>query len=189
MKSFLPCSCQNCSNFICWLHISCQPFKGSPMLTDTLPKAQAALLLFPAISEGSRAEASFERFPGVFEHKDVPLPTLLQLQDWRFEFLLTFAHCRRENKSYWPLEIFIYPHLRIKGDVVMENRQNCTSKERRCETASRTQADENLVLGITARFITNWKLFQLVFLFSIHWGLKKKTFDILNSKYHLLKGL
>lgn len=69
--------------------------------------------------------------------------------------------------SYSPLEILIHPLLQMKVGAVMEDPQNCTSKEKRCETASRTQADENLVLGITARFINNWQLFQLVFLFSI----------------------
>lgn len=75
LVSLLPCSCKTCSNCACWLHRSCQPFKCSPLLTDTLPKAQAALLLCPALSEGSRTGASFERLPGVFEHKDGPLPT------------------------------------------------------------------------------------------------------------------
>lgn len=70
--------------------------------------------------------------------------------------------------SYSPLEILTHPLLQMKVAVVMEDPQNCTSKERRCETASRTQADKNLVLGITVRFINNWQLFQLVFLFSMH---------------------
>lgn len=87
LVSLLPCSCKNCRNCVCCHILSL--FKYSPTLTDTLPKAQAALLLFPALSEGSRAEASFESFPGVCQHKMCPF--------------LPCCSCRTESLNFCPL--------------------------------------------------------------------------------------